>query len=176
MMKNKVLGFTLIEMMVVVAVVAILLSVAVPSFSGLLSRARVKAVAEEQVGHLYLAKAEALKSGKPVYYSVNAGAGQCYGFKKASACDCIETTGAKVCDLMRVGLDAKKGVVMTSSYGTSDVGVFEPIRGTVPLPGRMTLTSKAGDVLTTGLTSVGRVFVCTPSGTGNVPGYSSTNC
>ena len=175
-MKTKNFGFTLIELMVVVSILAVLLAIAVPSFSGMVQRGRLKAVAEEHVGHLYLAKAEALKTGKPVYYSVKAGAGQCYGFKKAEPCDCAETSGPKLCDLARVPVSPNARVTMSSSYAELDVGGFEPVRGSALLPGLVTWSNTQGDVLKTGVTVLGRVFTCTPAGAGQVAGYSSTGC
>jgi len=175
-MKNKNSGFTLIELMVVVSILAILLAVAVPSFSGMVQRGRLKAVAEEHIGHLYMAKAEALKTGQPIYYSVKSGAGQCYGFKKAAACDCAETSGATLCDLLRIPVDPNTGVTMSSSYAASDIAGFEPVRGSALLPGIVTWTNAQGSVLKTGVSVLGRVFTCSPAGAGNVAGYGSTGC
>jgi type IV fimbrial biogenesis protein FimT len=53
-------GFTLVELMVVVAVVAILASAALPSFSDLLSRQRVSVEANRLLGDLQYARAEAV--------------------------------------------------------------------------------------------------------------------
>ena len=54
-------GFTLIEMIVTVAIVAILSSMAAPSFRGMLENNRATAVANELVSGLLLARSEALK-------------------------------------------------------------------------------------------------------------------
>jgi type IV fimbrial biogenesis protein FimT len=54
-------GFTLIEMIVTVAIVAILASIAVPSFSSLIERNRATVAANEMVSALLLARSEALK-------------------------------------------------------------------------------------------------------------------
>ena len=54
-------GFTLIELMVVVVIVAILLTLALPSFSVLSLRTKLKSYANEMVASVYLARGEAIK-------------------------------------------------------------------------------------------------------------------
>ena len=54
-------GFTLVELMVTVAVIAILAVVATPSMSAMLNNSRVTAQAEEMVSSLQLARSEAVR-------------------------------------------------------------------------------------------------------------------
>lgn len=56
-------GFTAIELMVVVAIVAILAALAMPSFRNVVDRYRVRQATEEMTATLYLARAEAIKRG-----------------------------------------------------------------------------------------------------------------
>ncbi len=60
------IGFTLIELMVTVAVLAILMAVATPSFTDILVSMRMRAAAYDLVGDLVLARSEALKRGTNV--------------------------------------------------------------------------------------------------------------
>ena len=59
-------GFTLVELMVTIAVLAVILVVAAPSFRQLLEVQRVRAVAFDMVADLTLARSEALKRGATV--------------------------------------------------------------------------------------------------------------
>ncbi len=59
-------GLTLIELMVVVALVAILMAVAVPSFQGVVRSNRINGEINAFVGDLQLARSEAIKRGLPV--------------------------------------------------------------------------------------------------------------
>ena len=58
-MANK--GFTLIEMMITVAIAALLLTIAVPSFEGFITNNRLSTQANAFVGALQLARSEAIK-------------------------------------------------------------------------------------------------------------------
>jgi len=59
-------GFTLTELMVVVAIVAILLGVGIPSYRYITNSYRMAAELNSLVGDLMYARAEAIKEGQPV--------------------------------------------------------------------------------------------------------------
>ncbi len=56
-------GFTAIELMVVVAIVAVLAALAGPSFTPMIERWRVRQTAEALQSSIYLARSEAIKRG-----------------------------------------------------------------------------------------------------------------
>lgn len=56
-------GFTAIELMVVVSIVAILAALAAPSFTPLIERWRVRSATDEVQSTLYFARSEAIKRG-----------------------------------------------------------------------------------------------------------------
>jgi len=70
---RKAAGFTLVESLVVIAILAILASLAAPSFSNLIASQRVNALASDLRITLAKARSEALKRNVNVTVSQNAG-------------------------------------------------------------------------------------------------------
>jgi type IV fimbrial biogenesis protein FimT len=68
-MKAKNSGFTLIELMITVAIVSILLSVGLPSFKSIIDDTRLTSTANAMLSAYQLAKSEALKTHKIVTVS-----------------------------------------------------------------------------------------------------------
>lgn len=66
-------GFTLIELMVTLTVLAILLSIAAPSFSNLMAANRMSTQTNEFITALNLARSEAVRRGQPVAVRSNGG-------------------------------------------------------------------------------------------------------
>lgn len=72
-------GLTLIELMVTLAILAIVLSIAVPSFQGLIREQRATSIANEIVSALALARSEAIKRNRSI--------GVCQANSNANDCD-----------------------------------------------------------------------------------------
>lgn len=68
-------GFTLVEVMVTVILIAILASLAAPSFQSTIARFRVRTAAESLMSGLQLARTEALRRNQPVRFTLGARAG-----------------------------------------------------------------------------------------------------
>lgn len=66
-------GFTLIELMVVISIIAIGAALAAPSFSQLIANYRVRSGAESMINGLNFARAEAVRRNTPVSFSLVAG-------------------------------------------------------------------------------------------------------
>lgn len=62
----KPLGFTLIEMMMTIAVVAVLMSIAIPSFSSFIKNSRLTSAANDLLRAYQVARTEAIKRQKTV--------------------------------------------------------------------------------------------------------------
>jgi type IV fimbrial biogenesis protein FimT len=72
-------GFTLTEVLVVVAIVAILLSIGVPSYRYITNAYRMSAEMNSLVGDLMYARAEAIKEGQSVAICVSSDGQNCSG-------------------------------------------------------------------------------------------------
>lgn len=66
-------GFTLVELMVVLAIVAISATLAAPSFSQMIANYRVRGAADGILGALNFARTEALRRNTPVAFSLASG-------------------------------------------------------------------------------------------------------
>lgn len=169
-------GFTLVEIMVVVVVLCVIVAIAAPSFQGAIQRTRLKSAAETLLADIYTAKSEALRTGQAVFYSVRPGAQGtwCYGMNIGSPCDC--EIAAAQCKLRSASQAEYRGVSMSASTLPAGAASFDPMRGMASGSGLVTFTVASGQVVKTGITAVGRAYLCSPEGAGNVPGYGTANC
>lgn len=72
-------GFTLLELMVVLAIAAILMAVAVPSFALLIQKNRLATQTNAFIGDLQFARAEAIKQGQTVTVCASSDGSSCLG-------------------------------------------------------------------------------------------------
>ena len=76
---NKLSGFTLIEMLMTVAVGAILLMIGIPSFRYVTNSNRIAAEINGLLGDMQFARSEAVKEGRPVTVCVSSNSTACDG-------------------------------------------------------------------------------------------------
>ena len=182
--RQNTIGVTLIELIIVIAVMAILLSVAVPEFGDLLVRNRLKAATETMHSDLQFAKTEAIKRNKSIrvnFMTSNGGATWCYGLKENTSCDCTADSGANMCHIDNIkkvsrSIDFSGISILTSISAPGDRFTFESIRGvTDGTFGKVILTSSGQKETRVIVSRMGRIRFCSPSGKTNVAGYS-TSC
>jgi len=167
-------GFTLIEMMIVIAIIAIVMSLAVPSFNEFFEKNRLKRAAEETYGLVTKARAEGVIRDTRMYVSVDTDE-WCLGYATAIGCDCTETvlTEADACAVSIAGTPVRQvvsgsnftGVTMTAGSNVS----FNHIKGTAA-NGSVTLVADAWSLKIT-VSTVGRVRICAPSASKTTMGY-----
>jgi type IV fimbrial biogenesis protein FimT len=177
-------GFTLIEMMVVVALAAVLVAVAAPSFSDFLSKRRVEGVAAELVTDLQYARSEAVARNANV--SVTFG-GNCYviHLSSATAASCTQAGGASVTPsaaMMKAVEIANGAPVSVTRAASLSSFTFEPVLGAASndvdaVPGVVEVNGTGGRAwkLQLRVSTQGRVKTCSPAGAGHLVGYQ-TSC
>lgn len=77
---NRIQGVTLIELMVTIAVAAILLAIATPSFTSLINSNRLTSASNEMVATLQAARMEAVRLNTTVNVEVDSGTGSVIAF------------------------------------------------------------------------------------------------
>ena len=153
-------GFTLVELMVTIAVLAIVLSVAAPSFLGLIQGNRTQTLSQDLLGAVQLARAEAVKRRQTVLVCRRNDAGtDCAEGTDWTAGWLVRESGG---DVLRVW-DPVSGMVVTSpqaSVGFRSTGIAGAATN-------LSVTPSSG--------SGGRVGQISVSATGNTT-FSMANC
>lgn len=168
-------GMTIPELMIGVAIVAILAATAIPSYDSSRARARLKGVADNLQLDLQSARAEAIQRNSTVTVVFGTGASWCWGVRHgAGTCDC----SAAGCDVANVTSSAYRNVTMSEANfgGASARYQIGPRRGETtdvagaPTSGYVTFSSGGLQVIAQ-VNPVGRIRICSPGG--GVPGYPS---
>ncbi len=162
-MRRRARGLTLLELMVALAIVAVLLTLALPSFGSIVARHRLKATAEQLSADLAELRLLAAQRGQALHLDVQPGAQWCYALTTLSGCDCRV---AQSCQLKTVRAIDHPGVTLVEGR---EMRVDAHVVGPVPSSGRALLQGSEGATLRVGLTPLGRPKVCAPSAA--VPGY-----
>jgi type IV fimbrial biogenesis protein FimT len=177
MFSKRECGFTLIELMVVVALAAIVLALAAPSFSGLLERRRLEGAAAELGTDIQYARSEAVQRNRNVFLETGGG-GSCYAIATwvsgTGSCDCA--AGTCTPDPTLGGPRNLKFVRLPAgtSIGNGVFLDFEPVRGSLQgavADAEISIASGAL-ALRADVQRNGRVSICAPTGS-TIKGYPS---
>lgn len=181
-------GFSLIELMVSLAVLAFILVAAVPSFSEFRQRSALRGATDQIISFWANARFEALKRNQPVKVGlVQSGNAFCMGAALASsttdtvACDCFS---ANACDVSRYPVNQAewRGVLAPAAMGNNgDTAlVIDPKRGGVNATGFWELRAASGAPdyrLNARVDMFGRMVACEPAAaTAKMPQYSKRHC
>ncbi|WP_457427789.1 pilus assembly FimT family protein [Roseateles sp. P5_E7] len=148
-------GFTLIEVAFVMAVLAIVLSVAVPTYSSYLARQRLRHVAELLEMDLRRARTLSVEEGRNVYVSFQSGPQWCWGSSRQAPCNCA--TGQPRCE-MGGGINYRdhKGTLLQSGQSiTFQAGMGRALDWT-----RIGISNDKNQQLYLDLNPLGRPSIC----------------
>lgn len=168
-------GVTLVELMVTIAVLAILLALAGPSFADFAERSALRGAADGLTAAIGAAKEESIKRDRLVRVDfMPMGDAVCVGATAVATnvdagCDCSTGTCAvsqypeSERDMRRVGL------VGAPNFGGATGFVFDPRTGMLDQlanAGSLTLSTSRGYEVTVRVNAMGRVSLCTPGDKG----------
>jgi type IV fimbrial biogenesis protein FimT len=166
-------GASLVEAMVVLAIVAVLLGAALPSLGGLAQRTHLEGVAlqfETDVQHAR-SLAVARQQGVRIGFGQSAD-GSCYLLHTgaAGACHCT-APGAAVCTggaeaLRLVRIDGRQAPALHANAASM---LFDPVRGTTTPTATVRVVAADGRAIHQVVNIMGRVRACSPGGA--VAGY-----
>ena len=181
-------GFTVIELLIAVAVLAILMSLALPSYRTIIEKRQVTSGAEQFTAFLSAAQSESVKRNQfvAVNYNWNGGAwclGMTAGDDDSVDCDCTTASSCSLDGTEKVlsaaGLD-KTNILDSATVGGEDTDgtiVFDPVRGLLvdgeTAEFRLISPDQNMYALNIDMRPTGRLQICSSArGDKSVPGYS----
>jgi type IV fimbrial biogenesis protein FimT len=156
-------GLTLLELVIAIALVAVLASLAIPSMGARLDRQRAVAAAETLAADFNEARFEAARQGRPVHLLVQPGSAWCWSVAAHPGCPCGQ---AQACELRAATPLQQAGIASVEGASLR----ISP-QGTLDQAGAVTLQSRRGLRLRVELQQLGRARICSVGG--SVPGYTA---
>lgn len=151
------------ELLVTLAIIVILVTMAVPSFTSFIARGRLSGAAEALAQDLKLAKTEALRRNAEVRFSFSPGSTWCYGsIASSTTCNCVMLNS---CTLRQVDNSAYAGVTMAmaSPAFADNTAIFTARQG-LANAGKVEFTHPNAGTLRVSLSAAGQVSICSTSG------------
>lgn len=177
-MKQITMGFTLIELMLVMAVLVILLAVGVPNYQQFRNDNELSGAAFTLYSDIQLAKTEAVKRNNNnirLYFFDTAGTEWCYRITDRSVSECNSCSA--VCDIGGDGITRGNDqqnyphTALTTSFNSGNNIQVSSRRSGLQLsdPADHINLALAGKEVTVGLSRMGAVHICSASGS-SLPG------
>ncbi len=152
-------GLTLLELAMVLAVLAVLSALALPSMGARLDRQRAQSAAEGLAADLAEARFEAARRGQALFvHAEGQGADWCWAVATQAGCACGGSAAA--CQLRQVRAAEHRGVKLVQGLSVR----VDPA-GTAQQPHTALLETKRGERLRVEVSALGRSRVCAVSGT-----------
>lgn len=151
-------GFTVIEFMIVVVILAILVSMAIPSFESMMERQRLVNVTEAVYSDLQNARSEAVKRSLQIVVSIQDG---CLTVADKLVSPTVVLSNTCMTMFPAISMSTNRSPI----YFDRVRGITNPTGG----GGTITLTSSSGLVAKVVISGFGRVRVCSPTKIGGYP-------
>ena len=116
-------GFTLLELVVTLAVMAVLGTLALPSLGQRVDRARLAGAAEGLAADIAEARFEAARLGRSLHVQARDGTDWCWSVANAPGCGCA---AAQACQLKTVQASDHPGVVCSNPFPCNCARVARP--------------------------------------------------
>ena len=177
-------GLTFVELLVAVAIIAIVGAIATPALTGFVERQRLRSATEHVLAAVSTARTEAQRQSRTLYLGVKEGSAGDWavGFGDTDACGktavndtvCVVQTvvGASTQNVPYVwsGANEHRSVSLSTDATSASIN---PVRGVVTPAVQVTLESPSGLQTRVQLSTLGRVTACTPTGAPNVAGLQT---
>ena len=167
-------GFTLIELMMVVAIVAVIAAISVPSFMNFIQKNKVKSAAEDIYGLVLQGKSEGPVRDSDIFFNLEGSgtAAWCIGFSETASCSCDDADLADVtCRVDIGGVEVAQVIRAENHPDVSFAGTAFSFSQPRISTSNGTLTLALNDwALEIRRTQQGRIKICNPNDN-TIPGY-----
>jgi type IV fimbrial biogenesis protein FimT len=161
-------GFTLIEMMITLAILGILISIALPSFTTMLERQKLKAATEQLLSIFNLAKTEAIKNNSLIYINAKKTSNLNWSIQVSTSTTCSIDSS---CDLKSISSAGTPKVKITNDISTLDGASFNASRGLPSFTTNRSVTFSTDNYsVTSTISAAGLITQCSSPAFG---GYSA---
>lgn len=153
-------GFTLVELMIALAILAILSALAAPNFSAMIANYRVRTGAEGIISGLQLARAEAVRRNTNVSFTLNTGTGWTLAVVNPAATIQTRPSGESGTNLLVTSTNNQTTLTFTPTGGVSGYNTTTNLsQVTVAPPSNVT----SGDTLRINILAGGQIRMCNQS-------------
>ncbi len=139
-------GFTLIEVMVAIAIVAVLLSLATPLWQSLVENSRSRTAANDWVASTQFARSEALRTNNAVTICKSS---------DGASCSDVASIGFEVGWIVKAGTSVSSGAVLQDTLGRDGVSMSSTLSAITFLPNGLPAGAFAGSQITISSTNSG---------------------